>query len=371
MKIDKEELLQAMEEALNQEVEELLQSTADDETIEREAEAAMGRMDWKRIYRETNKQTKQYFFGWSKVAMIFLLVLIAGSVSVYAASKIFRTGIQWIVKQGEGEDDFLFEVENPVATVVPTGRIETEESDPKTENAPKDIERRYKPVYIANGYTEVGEKRKEGLYRVTYKNKQKTLFFYQRTKTAEMVAEPILSEKESIMVGGYHGVIGYRAKKKLLQYANEQYVFQLVTEEAVAQEEMIRMAESVTKMAPDVLEVYYEPAYLPDGYELCKEESIMDDNILHDMLYVKKAQGDIVGSVSYSQNILDAAISIDNINMTREIVDINGWKGQLNYEKDKKSLIWATNEYSFMVHGTGEISKEEVLKIARSMAPVK
>lgn len=371
MKIDKEELRQAMEEALNQEVEELLQSTADDETIEREAEEAMGRMDWKRIYREANKQTKQYFFGWSKVALIFLLVIVAGSASVYAAIKIFRTGVQWSVMHGKGEDDFLFEMENPVATVVPTGGIETEEPAPKTENVPRDIERRYKPVYVAEGFMEAGEKRKEGLYRVTYKNKQKTLFFYQRTKTTETVADPILSEKESIMVGGYHGVIGYRAKKKLLQYANEQYVFQLITEEAVAQEELIHMAESVTKMAPDVLEVYYEPAYLPDEYVLCKEESIMNDNMLHDMLYVKKVQGDIVGSVSYSQNILDAAISIDNIDMTREIIDINGWKGQLNYKKDKKSLIWATNEYSFTVHGTGEISKEDILKIARSMAPVK
>lgn len=84
--------------------------------------------------------------------------------------------------------------------------------------------------------------------------------------------------------------------------------------------------------------------------------------------YVKKKKDKITTSIIFVQHILDASISIDSENMSRKMVDINGWKGQMNYKKNKKSIIWATNEYAFTVHGNGKVTEEELLKVARSVS---
>ena len=40
----------------------------------------------------------------------------------------------------------------------------------------------------------------------------------------------------------------------------------------------------------------------------------------------------------------------------------------MNYKKDKKTILWATDEYAFVLTGVGDITEEEVLKMAKSVA---
>ena len=83
------------------------------------------------------------------------------------------------------------------------------------------------------------------------------------------------------------------------------------------------------------------------------------------MYYVKNKKQ----FLTFGQSTMGGTISIDSENAGRKEVTINGWKGQLNYKKKKKTIIWATDEYVFTVTGVGNISAEELLKVAKSVTP--
>ncbi len=83
----------------------------------------------------------------------------------------------------------------------------------------------------------------------------------------------------------------------------------------------------------------------------------------YDMYYVKNKKQ----FLTFGQSTMGETISIDSENASRKEVTINGWKGQLNYKKKKKTIIWATDEYVFTVAGVGNISAEELLKVAKSV----
>lgn len=129
--------------------------------------------------------------------------------------------------------------------------------------------------------------------------------------------------------------------------------------------------ETVSEAPPDEIEIYYEPAYIPGGYEECEEESIGVGARMADMVYVKKEEKGKMYSIIVSQFVLSAIVSIDSKDMERKTVDINGWKGQLNCRKNKIALIWATDEYIFTIQSYGNASEEELLKVARSLKPAK
>ena len=85
----------------------------------------------------------------------------------------------------------------------------------------------------------------------------------------------------------------------------------------------------------------------------------------YDMYYVKNKKQ----FLTFGQSTMEGTISIDSENASRKEVTINGWKGQLNNKKKKKTIIWATDEYVFTVTGVGNISAEELLKVAKSVTP--
>lgn len=132
--------------------------------------------------------------------------------------------------------------------------------------------------------------------------------------------------------------------------------------------------EAVSKTPPKEIEVYYEPAYIPKGYEEMEEDAGSENGGKDSAFtyYIKEEKkGKIkVHSILVTQSVLNGTISIDSKNMTRETVYINGWKGQLNYKKNKIAIIWTTEEYVFSAHSYGDVSVEELLKVARSFRPI-
>lgn len=353
MKISKEELRQAFIEVREEELAPFLKACEDKE-LDQQIKASKKRMDREKIHAQTQRRVKRHLGRWTKAAAIFVVVLV-GSVSVYAIEKVRQARVEWDAELGQNEDDFRFEADNPVETA----------SAGKPEKIPDRIERRYHPVYIAKGFKEYRENRQDPSYRIIYKKKKERIYFDQMTKTKETTADLGLTGQETVDINGYAGQMGSRGGERILRFVTGQYVFRLSTKAAVEWDEMIRMAESVSKMAPDKIETYYEPAYLPDGYEMW-EDSYIKENWTYGMYYVKTGNQFIV----FNQGILEGTISIDSEGAKRKDVVINGWKGQLNYKKKKKTVIWATNEYVFQVSGVGNIRTEDLLKVAESVMPV-
>ena len=351
MKISTEELRQALTEVREEELN-LLLKACEDKEIEQRIETSQKRMDQKKIHRLAHK--KQRWENWSRIAAAILIVSLVGAVSTYAMEKVRHAIVNWDANLGKNEDDFHFNVENPAKTASPK----------ETKEIPTKIERRYHLTYIADGFQEYGEDRQEQSYRIIYKKKKERICFEQLTKTEKGTADLEWMDQERIVINGYEGQFGHKEKESVLRFETEEYVFQLSTKSSLERNEMIQMAESVAIMPPDEIEMYYGPAYIPDGYSKW-EDGYLKDNWVYNMYYVKNKKQFLV----FEQTTMDGTSSIDSENAKRKEVTINGWKGQLNYKKKKKTIIWATDEYVFTVAGVGDISVEELLKVAESVTP--
>ena len=273
MKISTEELRQALKEVREEELN-LLLKICEDKKIEQRIETSQKRMDQKKIHRLAHK--KKRWEKWSRIAAAILIVSLVGAVSTYAMEKVRQAIVNWDVNLGKNEDDFHFNVENPVQTASPKEK----------ENIPAKIERRYHLTYIAEGFQEHGEDWQTQSYKIVYKKEKQRICFEQLIKTEKTTADLELADQEILAINGYKGQYGYEGKESILRFVTEEYVFQLSTKAAVERDEMIRMAESVAQMPPDEIETYYSPAYIPDGYSKW-EEGCLKENWTYDMYYAK------------------------------------------------------------------------------------
>lgn len=348
MKISTEELRQALTEVREEELN-LFLKAGEDKDIEQRIESSK-RMNREKIHRLTHK--KQRWNRWSRIAAAILIMSLVGAVSTYAMEKVHQAIVNWNANLGENEDDFHFNVENPVRTASPKEK----------EEIPTKIERRYHLAYITEGFQEYGEDWQEQSYRIIYKKKKERICFEQLIKTEKTTANLELADQEILNINGYNGQFGHKGTKSILRFVTEMYVFQLSTKASVERDEMIRMAESVAVMAPDKIGTYYSPTYIPDGYSKWEDGYIKND--LDYVMYYAKNKNQFF---TFNQTTMEGTSSIDSENAKRKEVTINGWKGQLNYTKKKKTIIWATYEYVFTVSGVGDISEEELLKVAKSV----
>lgn len=354
MKISKGELRKALIEVREEELDSILK-TCEDKELEQKIEMSRKRMDIDKIHKQAQKQKKQSFGRWPKVAAAMLALALVGATSAYAIEKVRQATVEWDANIGKNEDDFHFQADNPTNTASPK----------EVKEAPGKIERRYHLSYAPEGFREEGEDLQDEYYLIQYKRKEEIIYFKQMTKTEKTMADLELTDQEAIDIHGYKGQMGNRDGEKILRFATGQYVFWLSTKAAVTWDEMVRMAESISEMAPDSIEVYYEPTYIPKGYEMW-EEGYLKESWIYSMCFLKNKKQ----YITFTQGLLGGTISIDSENAKRKEVEINGWKGQMNYKKNKQTLIWATNEYSFVIAHVGSISEEELLKVARSVSMI-
>lgn len=353
--VNKEELQQAFREVMTEGIDQISEECKNGD-LDQQIQESQSRMDWEKIYETAQKRRNLHFRQWPRVAAVVLVALLVGTATVYALEKIRQARVQWEADWGRSEDKFQFEVDNPVETALPQ----------EEKKAPDEIERRYHLNYVTDGFKESGENRQKKSYRITYKNGEDRIYFYQLTKAEKTTADPGLTGQESIDVNGYEGQIGCKGKKRILRFVTGEYVFQISTRVPIEWKELIRMAQSLSKMPPDEIETYYEPEYIPDEYEMSDEECVRED-WMYQTTYKKDKKHDLV----FLQTISEGAISIDSEKASREEVDINGWKGQLNKSKKKKTVIWATNDYVFVISAYGEIDEKELIRMAESVVPEK
>lgn len=104
-------------------------------------------------------------------------------------------------------------------------------------------------------------------------------------------------------------------------------------------------------------ENYYQPTYMPEGYYF---ESAEDGGLIKILNY-----SDGKNQIIITQANNTAGIQIDTEDATTERININGNEGFLTIKEDRSMMFWHNEEKSFTI--TGNITKEEIIKIAESI----
>jgi len=107
------------------------------------------------------------------------------------------------------------------------------------------------------------------------------------------------------------------------------------------------------------IDEFFVPQYIPEGYEIISNE------VQHGA--VLKIYSNTKNRFIFSQFVLSINLNIDIENREYEKVDINGNIGIFYTEKGINHIVWDDSKYCFEIKGS--ISKDEIIKIAKSLAP--
>jgi hypothetical protein len=105
-------------------------------------------------------------------------------------------------------------------------------------------------------------------------------------------------------------------------------------------------------------EAYYTPEYIPEGYAYSNSENFGDIKII---FFSDKTDKEI----QFSQTPVNPEYQIDTEKAIIADVTVNGEKGILVEKEGLRTLIWTTGERTF--HIIGEIEKDEIIKMAKSL----
>ncbi len=125
-------------------------------------------------------------------------------------------------------------------------------------------------------------------------------------------------------------------------------------------------ADSAYSGAPTEIEIYYEPTYIPEGYE---KESLHSDNICYEVRY-----SDGVYYYLFTQDLLSTVTVVDSEEKIFENVEINGTIGFYSDDSNasERYLIWSDDTYTYTISSNSpDIKLNEIVKIAESISPLK
>jgi hypothetical protein len=113
---------------------------------------------------------------------------------------------------------------------------------------------------------------------------------------------------------------------------------------------------------PGVIEEYYEPVFVPDGFEIEEKRNVP---LLYQIEYYDKNDGDLL----YEQfSIKSAHFSIDTEGVSYENIKINGFSGIYYSNKGYQNYIWSDGRYGYCI--SGNIPREILLKMTESLEKV-
>jgi len=104
-------------------------------------------------------------------------------------------------------------------------------------------------------------------------------------------------------------------------------------------------------------ENYYQPTYTPEGYLF---ENAEDGGLIKILNYT-----DGENQITFTQAKNGTDFQLDTEDAATEKININGNEGFLTIKEDRSMIFWHNEEKSFTI--TGNIKKEEIIKIAESV----
>ena len=104
-------------------------------------------------------------------------------------------------------------------------------------------------------------------------------------------------------------------------------------------------------------ESYYQPTYMTEGYYFESSKDIGSIKVL------KYTDGE--NQITFTQANNGTDFQLDTEDAVAENIKINGNEGLLIIKEDRSMIFWHNDEKSFTI--TGNIKKEEIIKIAESI----
>ena len=120
----------------------------------------------------------------------------------------------------------------------------------------------------------------------------------------------------------------------------------------------IRVEEENNIKTPELnWESYYQPTYMTEGYYFESSKDIGSIKVL------KYTNGE--NQITFTQANNGTDFQLDTEDAVTENIKINGNEGLLIIKEDRSMIFWHNEEKSFTI--TGNIKKEEIIKIAESI----
>ena len=135
-------------------------------------------------------------------------------------------------------------------------------------------------------------------------------------------------------------------------------LFNIVTE-VTEKYTKVRIVETENTLESQIeWDSYYAPEYIPEGYTYSNSENFGEIKII---FYSDTADK----KIQFSQTPVSPEYQIDTEDAVVSEVIINAEKGILAQKEGLLTLIWTTDDKTF--HIIGEIERDEIIKIAKSL----
>lgn len=109
-----------------------------------------------------------------------------------------------------------------------------------------------------------------------------------------------------------------------------------------------------------IIETYYAPTYIPEGYELVLDEKLSMYRIME---FISET-----GKINFEQKLINSNdIYVDTENVESEEITILQHKALYLNKGEKVLICWNDNYYSYIVRSESGLPKEEILKVAESI----
>ncbi len=229
----------------------------------------------------------------------------------------------------------------------------------------------YQLSYVPEGFRLVSESHEIGQQLRYVRGEEELLKFdvYAATAVSQLSTDDAVKVEHLTVHGEEALLIVYDDGFAQIMWSNEQYLFHI--EGTLSEEELLKVANGVTTAetypeappseAPEPVteQTFYQPDYIPDGFELVNMQS--EPAQIFDYRRGDETLRITVGSDSAATQIgTDGAQKVES-------VSVRGHDGLLAVNGNKTALTWSEDDRVFRIEG--DITEAEAFAIADSFYP--
>jgi len=258
--------------------------------------------------------------------------------------------------------------------------------------APDEIEEYIVPSYVPEGYSVIADDRSPAGVIQAWTNEQGQIITYNQCFIPKDATQDnwmgISSEgvsRSSAVTYGYKVEIVEDTDVSTMVWTDNQYLYFVSVPNELPFSEFEKMLSSMMTVgtgaygitidpeqaanAPDEIEEYIVPSYIPEGFDL-----FLDDKSVAAVVVVWT--NDQEKLISYNQRIInkeiddDDWIGISSESVARRSVVVNGYKVEIVEDAGVSTMIWTDNRYFYFLEMPNSLPFSEFEKMLNSMMVV-
>lgn len=281
----------------------------------------------------------------SRVACVFLAVVLMGSAVLTFSVEARAAFFGWVRQQYETFYEYFFEGEPEITEPL-----------------------QYSPEWMPEGCVFVTSYETAGGEVYIYTNENDTLIQFSYTSEPgkeKLYIDGVGSIEKPVTINGDQGTI-YLSQDEAVTNAliwidNEQKVLFSISAD-YDEDTLIKIAENI-----QVKEVQkkYSPSWLPEGCELLTVEETAGGET-----YIYKDKSGLLVQFYYIYAPDSQKLYIDTVEYISEPVSINGHSGEIYisiYDDETSSIVWIDNATNTLFYVSGPFEKDTLIKIAENI----